>query len=297
MPCIACMRARTRSHWEALSHQSWHSQPAFANLDDYLFFTEPTLDQENACKAAEAAAQKPRKKPRCTKKERLARLEMFALWLEKNFSMTQIVALAKKHFNLGRRSAQLYVREVKRRWAEAAQKEDYLAHLWQSKLQYEACSHELFRALQATDDPKVKANLLRTNLGYLKAKDECMAVMQLHRRKAKRDQSPDSLRERYKRDGMVIMPLGELLERVDNNRRAWRDEFQKEFEELNGLAPPKCWFDTNGELQHEPDLRTKIPQTPPIPHSPPPGWGEEWQRREEAKAQAELRKELGLEEK
>ena len=62
-----------------------------------------------------------------------------------------------------------------------------------------------------------------------------MAVLQLHRRKAKRDQSPDSFRERNRRDNLVVMPLGELLERVDNMRYAWQQEFHDEFRKLNGL--------------------------------------------------------------
>jgi hypothetical protein len=76
----------------------------------------------------------------------MRRLDAFASWLKQDAPMEQIMAAAKRSFDLGRRSAQLYVREVKRRWAEAAQNEDYVAHLWQSNLQYHAGINETLRA-------------------------------------------------------------------------------------------------------------------------------------------------------
>jgi hypothetical protein len=200
---------------------------------------------------------------------------MLRKWLLADAPMDRMVHTAQQLWGLGRRSVQLYLKEIKAEMAKEASEDDYLAHLWKSKLQHEGYLHRINRDLERTDDPKAAANLLRLAATYLKQRDLTMASVFEHRRWAKRDTSPDSVRAKNNRSGMVIMPMSELNWRIDTLRQGWFEEFQKHFQEINGLAEmPPVWIDGKMVLPgYEPP-----PGTPKAKLVPPPmGWRNSWE--------------------
>lgn len=133
--------------------------------------------------------------------------------------MQQIVAYAKATWGVGKRMTQLYVQRVKQDWAEAAGKEDYLAHLWLAKLQRERLIGELFKRLDQKIETKELVSLLRVAHPHLKERDQLMASVLEHRQVAKRDASPDSEKAGHQRMGMVVMPMNEFIARFDEYKR------------------------------------------------------------------------------
>jgi hypothetical protein len=147
------------------------------------------------------------------------RLAAIAHFLVCGVAMQQIVNYAQSTWGVRRRMTQLYIQRVKEHWAEAASKEDYLAHLWLAKLQRERLIGEIFKDLDKSDDPKVRVSLLRAAHPHMKERDELMASVLEHRQRAKRDASPDSEQAGNERMGMVVMPMNELMERFDEYKR------------------------------------------------------------------------------
>jgi hypothetical protein len=168
------------------------------------------------------------KRPRATKQQVRERLGEIAQWLVQGVSTAQIIRHARVVWRIGRRMAQLYIQKVKQRWATAASREDYLAHLWLSKQQTERALAIAFNHLEAIDDPRKSAPLLRVIAGLIKQRDLTMASIKEHRHAVKRDQSPDSAPEQERRERIVSMPFEEFWERLYNLQRIWRHEWEQQ---------------------------------------------------------------------
>jgi hypothetical protein len=257
------MKSKPPTPQEQLA-QAWNSQPAFNSIDEYLAATgsstpppPPPGGSDQADEPADESCAPPStpRKPRCTKQQKIERKAMLRSWMQDCSAPQAVYNFAKKNWGLGKRSTQLYVKEIKAEWAKEAGEEDYLAHLWASKLQYEQKMHKLNKEIDKAEDPRHVASLLRVALGFQKARDLTMASVLEHRRWAKRDTSPDSVQNKHKRSDRVVMSFGELNERLDNLRRGWQLEFQRQYEELNGIPP----------------FSGKRPEVPPVP---PEGWGD-----------------------
>jgi hypothetical protein len=166
-----------------------------------------------------------RRTPRCTKKVHKERLEIVAQWLQLSASNEDIYRACKLEFGVGRRMAQLYIKEVKAGWANAAGKEDFLADQWRSKLQLDRLIHKGFKDLDAIEDPTKSATMLRTLDRLIKHRDETMEEIRHHRAVTKRDQSPDSKAAKMLRGEILRMPYAELAERLENLRNLWFHEW------------------------------------------------------------------------
>lgn len=268
--------------------QGFRADVPFSTIDEFLNATEPSQHDPNVAPpkdgppsdppppSDEHVAQpdstpKPKRKGRCTKRQKADRLKTLRIFLMQNAAMEQIVAYAKQHWGIGKRSVQLYIQHVKQRWAEEAGKEDYLAHLWLSHLQHGQAIFRAFKDLERAENVRESAGMLRVIERLLRARDENMASIVEHRRATRRDTSPDSVKARHKRQGMVKMPFAEFQERILYLRDSWRRMFQEEFEKLHGLqpkrydppdgkGPPSYGWD---EGQGPKDVFPSDPSTPP----------------------------------
>ncbi|MCS6978205.1 MAG: hypothetical protein NZM31_14525, partial [Gemmatales bacterium] len=133
--CAAKRQAREQAHQEKPQSPENPSADPKQTADNNAEATSQTAD-ENVAR---------QRKPRCTKAEKHRRLATLARFLEASASAEQIYDYAKTHWNIGKRSVQLYIRQIKKRWADEASREDYLAALWKSHKQHEAV---LFKAFQ-----------------------------------------------------------------------------------------------------------------------------------------------------
>jgi hypothetical protein len=225
--------------------KGYRANPPFATLDEFLKATEPSQEKHKdkekdvAPPEADATEPQPKKKGRCTKKQKSERLATLRSWHLQSASMEQILHNAKTLWGLGRRSVQLYLKVVKQRFADEASREDYLAHQWRSHLQQEQLVFKALKALDRASDVKEVANMLRVAERVIRTRDENMASIQEHRKATKRDLSPDSVKERHKRDGMVVMPFAEYVERMTYCRDVWRQMHQTEFEAMHGFKMRK----------------------------------------------------------
>ncbi|MCS6978137.1 MAG: hypothetical protein NZM31_14175, partial [Gemmatales bacterium] len=132
----------------------------------------------------------------------------------------------------GKRSVQLYIRQIKKRWADEASREDYLAALWKSHKQHEAVLFKAFQLIDKVDDQRLLVHLLRTVERLLKARDENLATIAEHRRATHRDKSLDGIEAACLRGKRITMPVEELIQRLNyllkDRQQAERPEADEE---------------------------------------------------------------------
>ncbi len=210
-----------------------HSALNFEKFEDFMRLTNALIKGAKvkngqadpaACGSAdsESTPDKPKPKPpRCTRQQKIERMAILRRALVEGVPMPQLVKAAKLQFKIGKRSVQLYVKEIREKWATEAGQADYLAHLWQSKLQREELYHIAYRKLQKEADPKVVASLLRQANVIRKDRDHLMASVLEHRQSTQRDKSPDSAADTAQRQRIIQMPFDEWFERLEHMRNLW----------------------------------------------------------------------------
>jgi hypothetical protein len=226
--------------------QLGHSQLNFTDYDEFLRHTDPkqgTRKQESGTVQPEAPiappegaasptpdpSMPPPRKKHATKQEVRDRLITITYWLVEGYSTPEIINNARQAFGIGTRMVQLYLQRVRAKMAEEASQADYLAHLYQSKLQHDHLYAKAASKLHhCGEDPKVFATLLRGCLQVLKARDNLMAAILEHRMRTKRDQSPDSRQARARRSRKMVMPVEEFWERLEHLRNSWFWEWNQE---------------------------------------------------------------------
>lgn len=189
----------------------------------------------HARNAAEFAAeilrqQPPPPKKKATKAEVRERLATLSQALIDGLAMPQIVAAAKRQWNIGKRMVQLYVQRIRKLWADEAQRCDYLAHLWQAKLQREAMVQKALHRLERVEKHGEYASILRCCTKLLSDRDQVMRELAEHRRVTSRDASPSSPQSQDARGGLFTMPRYDYLERCMSFEQMLREDLEYEYD-------------------------------------------------------------------
>ena len=142
-------------------------------------------------------------------------------WLVEGVPAAQVAAFAQQVWGADRAQVRRLVRAVRRRWAAQAAGADFLAHLWEAKLQreqlYDKANRQLAACAEATP---AYAGLVRTCQQILKERDRLMAHIQAHRAKTHRDASPDGRAARTAGGQSVTVGVEELVQRLEH----WRNQ-------------------------------------------------------------------------
>jgi hypothetical protein len=210
-----------------------------------------------------------KRKPRCTKAEKRRRLATLARFLEASASPEQIYDYAKTHWQIGKRSVQLYIRQIKQRWADEASREDYLAALWKSHKQQEALIFKAFQVLDKIQEPRLLVHLLRTTERLIKARNETLADLMEHRRATKRDRSLDRIQAKCLRGERVSFTVDELMQRIERLRDLWHHMAREEQADLGEEpCPPQPPPAPQPAAPQEDQIIAPRHDLPPNPPSP-----------------------------
>jgi hypothetical protein len=200
------------------------------------------------------AAKKKKKKhtPRCTKKEKNRRLEIFTNGMTQGMTNAELKKLGPLMFNISERSALIYMKQCRAMLANAASKRDHLAHLELSKRQHEHLYSIALSNIKKIEDPTKVASLIRAANCTLKQRDAVQEDIRHHRVVTRRDKSPDSKRRTMERNDYIYMPKDEFFERLENLRNIWWYEFGVNYNDFllrsKGVAKAggfdPMWFET-----------------------------------------------------
>jgi hypothetical protein len=200
--------------------------PATAAQTDYahLLGALPELSTEASLPDKNKAA------PKANKRQQ-ERLQTMRQWFLEGVSLAQVELFAMHLWQVNRRTARGYIRQVKQTWAADSSAEDYLAQLWLAKLQREHLADKAFRKLSECSDVKNWMALLRVCHLLLKERDQLLARIHTHRVRSRRDTSPDSSAARRQRQGLIALSTDEWNERLTHWRNLLYQQWQTQQQE------------------------------------------------------------------
>lgn len=192
------------------------------HVDDYAA-TLPAHTLPEPPRAARPRRMRPDVRPRLTPEQR----QGLRQWLLEGLPMAQIVAAARAIWQLEPAATRSAVRRLRRRWAYAAGRADYLAHLWFAKGQREHLFAKVMRQVKEDLEPRQFIPVLRLAQQLLKERDDLFAQVRTHRRACRRDASPDLRAARRPRRDEVTLPRAEWQQRWEHYRNLLWAEWQQ----------------------------------------------------------------------